>query len=223
MSGCVERQDRVRGAAGEQRARALARGSAARASAVAGSRRRQPEAAPAASGCARQAQRAEQRRRAARAASRDERRDRRAVGAAVRAEAAAVPSSERSSITAVPSSSGCASGAGGWTHSSPCSRERQRRGRTASSRPAGGPPSRRRARSRAASARPSACRRPIVSARLEHAHRHGRPARARSPPRARSGPEPTTTASGKPLPELRGQRARVHVRQRLDRDHRVHA
>ena len=34
---------------------------------------------------------------------------------------AAVPSIDRSSSTAVPSSSGCASGAGGWIHSRPCS------------------------------------------------------------------------------------------------------
>ena len=68
---------------------------------------------------------------------------------------------------------------------------------TARRAPAGGRPSRRRARSRAASARPCAA---AADGRLglEHEHASGRPGRARSPRRARSGPTPTTTASAPP-------------------------
>ena len=100
---------------------------------------------------------------------------------------AAVASIDRSSITAVPSSSGCASGASGWTHSRPCAAERELRRSTATRPPSDGRPSRYRGRSRAASVRPIARRRRSL-ARLVYGDRDSLRAPAGSPRTVRSGP-----------------------------------
>ena len=83
-----------------------------------------------------------------------------------RPSAASAAPRSRSSITAVPSSSGCASGAGGWIHSKPWSRKGGKR-KMASPRPSDARPSRSRAGSLAGSA-PCCGPRPRLRLGLEY-------------------------------------------------------
>ena len=220
VAGGLEREHRVRGVAGEERAGALAVEARAR---KPGRRaqRRAARTAPSSIGC--------RGGRGPASVSVDE-----LVGAAdERPEQAlarprrrsprpaAVSASERSSTTAVPSSSGCASGAGGWIHSTPCSASGTERMNGEASR-AGG--SREQVSWRNPGSVSSSVRSPPPIVSRPSSTSTERPARASTIAAARPfGPEPTTIASCTlltlPARLSRGLLARLeHVERRADRD-----
>ena len=216
------RGERLRRAAGSsarrsrRRAPARARrGSASRASAV--RRAAAPAARSAPCGAdARDPQRRQQRRRAARADRRGTARPgARYASRVARRARAPVSSSERRSSTAGPSSSGCATDAGGLEPARARARSSGSVRKNGDRMPIGWhAPSRRRAGSRAASARRCACRRRARRAPRARAPRR-RPARARSRPRARSGPSrrrPRRIARGRAIAADAQARARGRAR-----------
>ena len=128
----------------------------------------------------------------------DERLDEPAVARRVGAERPPVARASRSSTTAVPSSSGCATARG---RVDPVEPELGEPRRTARRGPSGGSPSRRRAGSRAASAPRCAHRRRAV-APPRAPHRAARRGRASAPPRGRSAPSRRRPRGGRSAERL---------------------